>query len=184
MKKVLLFAFILIGLEASAQKTDVGIKLGPSLTVTQGNLKNDYGNGQVRFHAGIFTREKLGKISVICEAVYVNTSASKDGVKYNLNSLNVPLLLEAGSGKLAFHFGVSPSLVLSSTQTKLSENQRGEVKDFNVDLAAGLRYQISEKIGINARYTVPVLNYSTNETRHYGPMGLHLSLNYTLKTFM
>lgn len=175
MKKLLLFALILGGFGAFAQ-TSVGIKAGPSYTVTQGNLKNDYGNGAARFHAGVFSREKMGKISVLVEANYVNTAVGRLSVNY----ISIPVMLEVGN-KVAFQFGISPNLALS----KVMIAEKGKyIKGINVDAAAGIRYQINDKFGVNARYSVPLMNYSNNYTRYYAPMNVSLSLNYTLKTFM
>lgn len=177
MKKILLFALILVGFGAFAQ-TSVGIKAGPSYTVTQGNLNKDYGSGSIGFHAGVFSREKLGKLSMLVEANYVNTSVGK----LNVNYISIPLMLEAGN-KISVQFGISPNLTLSSGKVYINESNK-YIKGVNADVLAGVRYQINDKFGINARYSVPLMNYSNNETRYYAPMNVSLSLNYTLKTFM
>lgn len=53
-------------------QTEVGIKVGPSYTVSTGNLKSDFGKGKVRYHAGVYTRETKGKVNLLFEAFYKN----------------------------------------------------------------------------------------------------------------
>lgn len=184
MKKLILILFISTSFQLIAQRpTEVGFKIGPSYTIASGNLKSDYGKGFVRFHGGLYTREKLGKINIVFEALYNNMYVHKKDRNFEINSLCFPLMLEVNVFKsLSFQGGINPSFTLAYKKTALLEGNK-DIKPLNMDFAAGINLKLSNKIGVNARFSYPLNNYSTNEDVEYKPMSAYISFNYLLIEF-
>lgn len=176
MKTIFTTTLILISFLTYSQdrRTDVGIKLGSNYSIPNKGFQNTYGNGQVRFHGGFFSREDKGKLNILFEAFYKNTSYKS----VTVHSFNFPILLETNNYELfGLHAGLSPGLTLSTKQKRAVENPR-QIGTFNIDLAAGLEIKVTDKLGINTRFTYPMISQNK-----LSASTIMLSVHYTIKSF-
>lgn len=175
MKKLLLLVF----LPFLSYAQEIGIKAGPSYTLSAGELESDYGKGNLFFNAGVFTREEMGKVNLIFEAFYNQLNISKSGRDFKLHTGNAAFLLET-KGRLAVQVGPTAVFNLKTKVTDIEE-YRGSMIPVNIDATIGLLFRASNRVGINARYTYALLE-SIEESK-YHPQSVQLSVNYMIKRF-
>jgi hypothetical protein len=133
MKKLLLLLFI----PFISYSQEIGIKAGPSYTVSTGKLKDDYGKGKFFFNAGIYNRDDLG---------------------------NAAFLLET-KGRFAVQVGPTAVFNLKSKVTEI-EAYRGSILPVNIDATAGVLFRASDRLGVNARYTYSIFE-SIEDTKYH-----------------
>jgi hypothetical protein len=175
MKKLLLLLFI----PFISYSQEIGIKAGPSYTVSTGKLKDDYGKGKFFFNAGIYNRDDLGKVNFVFEVFYNQLNISKSGADFKLHTGNAAFLLET-KGRFAVQVGPTAVFNLKSKVTEI-EAYRGSILPVNIDATAGVLFRASDRLGVNARYTYSI--FESIEDTKYHPQSVQLSVNYMIKLF-
>jgi hypothetical protein len=175
MKKLLLLVF----LPFISYAQEIGIKAGPSYTISSGNLQDDYGKGKFFFNAGVYTREDMGKVNFVFEAFYNQVNISKSGTEFKLHTGNAAFFLQS-RGKFGVFIGPTAVFNLSKSVTPLEEYQ-SSIIPVNIDATIGLNLDLSDRVGLNARYTYAL--FESIEDTKYHPQSVQLSVNYMIKRF-
>lgn len=177
MKKIFILAIgLFITGAANAQSTDKPIKVGVKAGVNYSNIIKDDGNNNfktdylVGYHAGITLDIKLlENLAFTPEALY-STKGYKltNGVgefTQTTNFIDIPILasIKLGGG-LNLVAGPQVSFLLSTnnkfetgfgtTQQQIVEDDANRFKKSLVGGLIGFRYDFSNKIGINGRYSL------------------------------
>lgn len=173
MKKLLL---ILLLAPLLSYGQEVGIKGGPSYTLSTGDLKDAYGKGKFSFNAGVFTREDKGAVNFLFEAFYNRVNLGKD---FNIHSGNLAFLLES-KGRIGIQFGPAVSFSLQDSHKQLGEFKES-IRPVNIDATAGVIFKVSERVGLNARYNYSL--FKSIEDSNFHPQSVQLSVNYMIKKF-
>jgi len=160
-KKVIIIGlFLFIHTFLGAQIFGFGVKGGLTYA-SVGDLKKSVNNEIEKFTSdtkggyqlglwGRFTLPVLG-IYAQPEFVYSHLKTSYDEGKYNLNKLNVPILLGIKFLKIGRLFGGPSFQYLLSDDFKLKEIKDIHSDDFTVGLQFGLGIEI-KRFGIDIRY--------------------------------
>ncbi len=169
MKKTIIFAatfFLLAG--AKAQHTHFGIKGG--LNASELHFNNDTKlNTKIGFHAGLLAHIHASKNWAIQPEVIYSLEGAKGKIggaeyNYNLNYLNVPVLLQYMFDN-GFRIEGGPQIgFLLSAQTKTGDisvaNKNYKSTAFSIPL--GLGYLTHTGLGFDARYVFGLSNISDN----------------------
>lgn len=154
MKKIVLIALLgLFGLTTQAQGLDFGIKAGVNFaTLTDASgLDNRTG-----FVAGFFAGGKLNdNLGLQVEALYSQQGAEFDIGSFDLNYINVPILLKYYiSGGLNAQLGPQLGILIDDdTQSVVGEVINDiSVNDFDVAGVVGLGYDFPMGIRVDGRY--------------------------------
>lgn len=155
MKKFLMaVAMIATSLTASAQYEAGSISLKPLVGINMANLTNSGGDMKVGFAAGAELGYQLDDKFLLTGGLIYSQQGSKDeGVKINLEYINVPLLANYYVAKgFAIKAGIQPAFrVKSSVKAGGVEVDGDGAKDFDFSIPIGLSYEISDFV-IDARY--------------------------------
>ena len=154
MKKIALIALLgLFGLSAQAQGLDLGVKAGVNFATLSDATGLDNRTG---FVAGVFVGAKLSdKVGIQAEALYSQQGAEFDLGAFDLNFINIPILLKyyiAGgfNAQLGPQLGV---LIDDDTQSVVGEVINDiSVNDFDVSGVIGLGYDFPLGIRVDGRY--------------------------------
>lgn len=152
-KLVLLTAIIgLFSFQAQAQGVDFGVKAGVNfsdLTKT-GELGTRTG-----FVAGFFVGARGEKVGFQTELLYSQQGGEFDAGKFDLDYVNVPLLLKLYVGEnFNFQFGPQFGVIVNEeAQTVIGEvvNDIG-TNDFDISGVVGVGYELPMGFRLSARY--------------------------------
>lgn len=173
-KTILMAVAMLWTLAASAQETvDNTWKLKPLAGITFADVSEEGVDTKIGFAVGVEASKRLSKsVEFSIGAIYAAEGGEDDGVKINLNYINIPVLYKAYvSEQLAFVLGLQPGF---KTSAKASSNgvtidldkafQGTEVAIRAVDLAipVGLSYEYHNLV-FDARYNLSVTRYASGE---------------------
>lgn len=165
-----------------------GVKAGANFNeITE--IDNWFGRdpkSHVGFHIGAVSSLPLvkKKVSLIAEIQFSRRGDKVGNVSYNLNYLDLPVMLSYSIQKISFQSGVSLGYLLSASSPDVSSNQYLEsLFDKNLDfgIVAGAQYQITERIGITGRYYVglsPVVDMELRDEMNV-PLGTLTAHNRT-----
>jgi Outer membrane protein beta-barrel domain len=163
-KVVLVLAIIAVGFGAQAQ-----VKFGVKAGLNGYNFSGDDTDGEnfktkIGFNAGGFANIPVGeKFSVQPELIYsvegAKISEGEDRVNYNMNYINIPVLVQFNSAS-GFYAEAGPQigfLTSAKADTKIGGvSTDTDVKEFfkgtNFSAAIGLGYKLSSGLGFGARY--------------------------------
>jgi hypothetical protein len=121
----------------------------------------------------------MGKINFVFEAFYNQLNISKSGREFKLHTGNAGFFLET-KGKIGVFVGPTAVFNLSQNRTRI-EAYQSSITPVNVDATVGLKWNISERVGANARYTYAL--FESIEDSKYHPQSVQLSVNYMIKKF-
>ena len=167
MKKVIIAAtaFCLSFSVAKSQNFAVGIKAGANASKISGSSFND--EFKLSYQAGVFMEIDFNKKwgiqpEVLFSQSQATTVATSGGItapntNYNLNYLNIPLLLRYKIGKiLVLNAGPQYSILLNNDNTVLT-NGKNAFKDGDFAMVGGLQLGF-KYVRIYARYNVGLNN--------------------------
>ncbi|QHL87739.1 outer membrane beta-barrel protein [Nibribacter ruber] len=188
-KLILLVAAVFTVSFAQAQGgIKLGLKAGANLASFSGEDADDAKN-KFGFHVGGFLDYGISEmVSIRPEVLYSMKGAKykEDGDEgsFNLNYIDVPVLVRINADQLFFEFGPTLSFLVKS---------EAEMGDFKVDMgdamkktdfgyAAGLGYNFTEKVGLGLRYNGGLSNiFEDEDNGKLRNSVFMLSLAYTIK---
>lgn len=158
---IIFFTGILSFGQAQEQQAYVGVKFGPNFSTITGDLPD--ANLTVGLHAGIYSSIRItrNKFALQPEIYYSFQGAKSDSVNYNLNYLQIPLLLKYYTSEyLSVYAGPQVGFLLNNT-IKADGMDIQEDQNFNpVDIAfsLGLNYYLGYGFEVGARYNLGLGN--------------------------
>jgi hypothetical protein len=161
--KTILFALLLLGsfIVMRAQDTHFGLKAGLNISSLDVQRGVDY-DAKAGFHIGGLAHMHLSPHFAAQPEIVFSTQGGKDGdVKWKINYINVPVLLQymAGGG---FRLQTGPQLgfaVSSKVENGDVEiNNNDAVKTFDFSWAFGASYIGAPGLGVDARFNLGISN--------------------------
>ena len=155
MKKfMMMVAMAFATLTASAQAEAGTLTLKPLVGINVANITDDDGDAKVGLAAGAELGYQLNEsFAVTAGAIYSMQGAKNDGVKMNLDYINIPILANYYITKgLAVKAGIQPAFkVKSEAKADVVSVDMDGFKSFDLSIPVGLSYEISDFV-IDARY--------------------------------
>ena len=184
-----------MGLTASAQ-TKFGAKLGANyFTLGGDNVEGSDVKGKLGFNAGGQVNIPVSEhFSVQPEAVFSIQGGKLDNVggvsdnriNYNLNYVNVPIMLQFTSdkglyGELGPQFGF---LVSAKADSKINGTSsdvdiKDALKGFDFGVGVGVGYKFTSGLGVGARYNLGLTNIDEDDDGDLKNRGFQLGLFYS-----
>ena len=160
MKKIIIaFSFAIISFGLFSQETSLGLKGGLNYAYIHGEDVKDV-NPTFQYHAGAIINIGFTEFfSIQPEFLYSVKGYSEDNVDLNLNYVDIPILFKIKfADHLSLHAGPQLGYLLSATQkTDLGEEDvKEQLKDFDLEIASGLEFEMNSGLSIGARYTFSV----------------------------
>ena len=155
MKKfMMMVAMAFATLTASAQAEAGTLTLKPLVGINVANITDGDGDAKVGLAAGAELGYQLNEsFAVTAGAIYSMQGAKNDGVKMNLDYINIPILANYYITKgLAVKAGIQPAFKVKSEAKEdgVSVDLEG-FKSFDFSIPVGLSYEVSDFV-IDARY--------------------------------
>ncbi len=143
-----LIAILCFAAQANAQ-VKFGPKVGMGATVTEiqtavdaeGNVVDKFEQANISTHAGLFLRLQLGGLYVQPEAT-IST----------LKDLDIPVMLGCKLGPARIHAGPYMRMAFDRNNLSTPEERRTMWEDARIGYQAGLGFDITKKISLDARY--------------------------------
>jgi hypothetical protein len=162
MKTILLIAFISIAVLSKAQSIDTHFGIKAGLNVASLDVKDgvDF-NSKAGFNIGALAHVHLSPHFAVQPEVVYSEQGGKDGSdKWNINYVNVPVLLQymAGNG---FRVETGPQLgIKTSAKIKSGdvEVENHDVNTLDLSWAIGASYIGAAGLGLDARYNLGITN--------------------------
>ena len=155
MKKfMLMVAMAFATLTASAQAEAGTLTLKPLVGINVANITDGNGDAKVGLAAGAELGYQLNEsFAVTAGAIYSMQGAKSEGVKMNLDYINIPILANFYITKgLAVKAGIQPAFkVKSEAKVDVVSVDMDGFKSFDLSIPVGLSYEISDFV-IDARY--------------------------------
>ena len=155
MKKfMMMVAMAFATLTASAQAEAGTLTLKPLVGINVANITDGNGDAKVGLAAGAELGYQLNEsFAVTAGAIYSMQGAKNDGVKMNLDYINIPILANFYITKgLAVKAGIQPAFkVKSEAKVDVVSVDMDGFKSFDLSIPVGLSYEISDFV-IDARY--------------------------------
>ena len=155
MKKfMMMVAMAFATLTASAQAEAGTLTLKPLVGINVANITNSDADAKVGLAAGAELGYQLNEsFAVTAGAIYSMQGAKNDGVKMNLDYINIPILANYYITKgLAVKAGIQPAFkVKSEAKADVVSVDMDGFKSFDLSIPVGLSYEISDFV-IDARY--------------------------------
>ena len=155
MKKfMMMVAMAFATLTASAQAEAGTLTLKPLVGINVANITNDEGDAKVGLAAGAELGYQLNEsFAVTAGAIYSMQGAKSEGVKLNLDYINIPILANYYITKgLAVKAGIQPAFkVKSEAKADVVSVDMDGFKSFDLSIPVGLSYEVSDFV-IDARY--------------------------------
>ena len=160
MKKMTLFACLLISTISFAQKFELGFKAGANISNFTGssNVDDLKAKSLVGFHAGAFVSLFVGNNFAIQPEVLVSSQGAKieqagESKNFKVTYINIPVM-----AKFRFHGGFyleAGPQVGFKVHEKIADGSSSEdfAKSTDLSIAGGLGYHSSIGLGVGARYT-------------------------------
>ena len=151
MKKfMMMVAMAFATLTASAQAEAGTLTLKPLVGINVANITDGNGDAKVGLAAGAELGYQLNEsFAVTAGAIYSMQGAKSEGVKLNLDYINIPILANYYITKgLAVKAGIQPAFNVKA------EGEYGDIegfKSFDFSIPVGLSYEVSDFV-IDARY--------------------------------
>ncbi len=141
-------------LTASAQAEAGTLTLKPLVGINVANITDDDGDAKVGLAAGAELGYQLNEsFAVTAGAIYSMQGAKSEGVKLNLDYINIPILANYYITKgLAVKAGIQPAFkVKSEAKADVVSVDMDGFKSFDLSIPVGLSYEVSDFV-IDARY--------------------------------
>ena len=155
MKKfMMMVAMAFATLTASAQAEAGTLTLKPLVGINVANITDGNGDAKVGLAAGAELGYQLNEsFAVTAGAIYSMQGAKNDGVKMNLDYINIPILANYYITKgLAVKAGIQPAFkVKSEAKVDVVSVDMDGFKSFDLSIPVGLSYEVSDFV-IDARY--------------------------------
>ena len=155
MKKfMMMVAMAFATLTASAQAEAGTLTLKPLVGINVANITDGNGDAKVGLAAGAELGYQLNEsFAVTAGAIYSMQGAKNDGVKMNLDYINIPILANYYITKgLAVKAGIQPAFkVKAEAKVDGKSYDMDGSKSFDLSIPVGLSYEISDFV-IDARY--------------------------------
>ena len=155
MKKfMMMVAMAFATLTASAQAEAGTLTLKPLVGINVANITDGNGDAKVGLAAGAELGYQLNEsFAVTAGAIYSMQGAKNDGVKMNLDYINIPILANYYITKgLAVKAGIQPAFkVKSEAKADVVSVDMDGFKSFDLSIPVGLSYEVSDFV-IDARY--------------------------------
>ena len=155
MKKfMMMVAMAFATLTASAQAEAGTVSLKPLVGITVANITEGNGDAKVGLAAGAELGYQLNEsFAVTAGAIYSMQGAKSEGVKLNLDYINIPILANYYITKgLAVKAGIQPAFkVKSEAKVDVVSVDMDGFKSFDLSIPVGLSYEVSDFV-IDARY--------------------------------
>lgn len=172
MKKIMLaFALVILVAVSAAQESSPAVSFGVKAGLNLANLHyksgDDTDNGDLKagLHAGLFARLPIAQSLAFQPELLFSMEGTQDSeddeeVKFNLNYIELPLMLQFGSAS-GFYAEIGPGLsYLMSAKLKtefLGEEIEEDIKDesekLNITGNVGVGYAMQNGFGVGARYS-------------------------------
>ena len=155
MKKfMMMVAMAFATLTASAQAEAGTLTLKPLVGINVANITDGNGDAKVGLAAGAELGYQLNEsFAVTAGAIYSMQGAKSEGVKLNLDYINIPILANYYITKgLAVKAGIQPAFkVKSEAKADVVSVDMDGFKSFDLSIPVGLSYEVSDFV-IDARY--------------------------------
>ena len=155
MKKfMMMVAMAFATLTASAQAEAGTLTLKPLVGINVANITDSGGDAKVGLAAGAELGYQLNEsFAVTAGAIYSMQGAKSEGVKLNLDYINIPILANYYITKgLAVKAGIQPAFkVKSEAKADVVSVDMDGFKSFDLSIPVGLSYEVSDFV-IDARY--------------------------------
>ena len=155
MKKfMMMVAMAFATLTASAQAEAGTLTLKPLVGINVANITDGNGDAKVGLAAGAELGYQLNEsFAVTAGAIYSMQGAKYEGVKLNLDYINIPILANYYITKgLAVKAGIQPAFkVKSEAKADVVSVDMDGFKSFDLSIPVGLSYEVSDFV-IDARY--------------------------------
>ena len=155
MKKfIMMVAMAFATLTASAQAEAGTLTLKPLVGINVANITDGDGDAKVGLAAGAELGYQLNEsFAVTAGAIYSMQGAKSEGVKMNLDYINIPILANYYITKgLAVKAGIQPAFkVKSEAKADVVSVDMDGFKSFDFSIPVGLSYEVSDFV-IDARY--------------------------------
>ena len=159
MKKLLMIAAMVAAAFTVKAQSEAGTTfLKPLVGINVSNITEGNGDAKVGLAAGAeFGYQVSDNFALTVGAIYSMQGAKNDDVKYNLEYINIPILLNAYITKgLAVKVGIQPGFKtkgeLKANGVSVKDDLIGEeVKSFDFSIPVGLSYEFTDFV-IDARY--------------------------------
>ena len=155
MKKfMMMVAMAFATLTASAQAEAGTLTLKPLVGINVANITDDDGDAKVGLAAGAELGYQLNEsFAVTAGAIYSMQGTKSEGVKLNLDYINIPILANYYITKgLAVKAGIQPAFKVKSKAKADDESVDLDMfKSFDLSIPVGLSYEVSDFV-IDARY--------------------------------
>ena len=155
MKKfMMMVAMAFATLTASAQAEAGTLTLKPLVGINVANITDGDGDAKVGLAAGAELGYQLNEsFAVTAGAIYSMQGAKNDGVKMNLDYINIPILANYYITKgLSVKAGIQPAFkVKSEAKADVVSVDMDGFKSFDLSIPVGLSYEVSDFV-IDARY--------------------------------
>jgi len=145
----------------SNNSTVIGIKGGLNLA----KIKNTDSKNKLGMTVGMFAEFKMSeKFSIQPELLYSRQGAKIGSDKLKLSYINLPVLAKFYPiSKISIEAGPQFGYLISKSGGTLSKSN---YKKIDLSAVVGLNYQISNKIGIGARYNLGLKDITKTSGKH------------------
>lgn len=154
MKKLFLLLFTLCALQLSAQKFHFAPKMGMNIT----NLTNSESDSRIGLNIGFAGEMVLTPMFSIESGLYYSMQGAKeDGMKLNVDYINLPILAKVYAYQGLNFFGGPQLSFKTSAKGKAGsitvDMPDGLIKGFDTGLQIGAGYQFDMGLQLSASYT-------------------------------
>ncbi|HEX5653445.1 MAG TPA: porin family protein [Chitinophagaceae bacterium] len=157
MKKLFLFALLLISTFSYGQKFQFGAKAGVNISNFSGGDFNDVEKKSlIGFHGGIYLRFAIANFSIQPEAMISTQGAKIDSVSgsydWKITYVNVPIMAQYRFPG-GFYLEAGPQVGFKIDENIENETLQDFAKGLDLSIAAGLGYRGKKGLGIGGRYS-------------------------------
>lgn len=170
MKKII-FCFCLIGVFIQAQNKSYGAKAGLNIASVRASVDgaSDASDARVGLHFGFFGEFKMSeKFAIQPEILFTmqggNATEQGQDTGFRLNFIAIPVMFKFyTSDKFSLELGPQFGFLTNSSVfvDQVSVDGGELFNSFDLNLGAGLNYEVSSKVFLNARYTLGITNIAS-----------------------
>ena len=183
-KSIMAIAIMFMGISASSQSIDFGVKGGANFTNIM-SLEGLSLEGKTEFHAGIFAAARFSeKIGIQADVLYSQQGAKFNSGNFDLTYVNIPVVfkyyLVEGQG-LNIQIGPQFGFLVDDNIRGVINNVEKKVKANETDIAGviGLGYEFLENFRLDGRYHIGFTEVSDDPLANGKHTYISLGLGYT-----
>jgi len=172
MKKII-FLLLLIGLPLNAQTKPFGLKGGLNLAsmIASADGNSDSSDSKIGVNLGFFGEFKVSEKFAIQPEILFNMQGANESEQgqsggFKLNYISIPVMFKFyTSNKFSLELGPQFSFLTDSTVflDQISASGSELFNSFDLNLGAGLNYEVSNKVFLNVRYMFGIINIASTE---------------------